>query len=107
MKALMRYPLTRKQERAMQAEMLRQLNDNMASDLEATFLWALHTEFGFGTERLRRFYDCVVECRESLLRHYEMEDDSQFILLHKLKEIGVDLKKWDEEQKQHVTIHVG
>lgn len=91
----------------MQAEMLRQLNSNMASDLEATFLWALHTEFGFGAERLRRFYDCVAESREALLRHYEMEEDSQFILLYKLKEIGVDLKKWDAEQKQHVTIHVG
>ena len=105
MKAICR--MTKKQERAMQAEMLRQLNSNMASDLEATFLWALHTEFGFGAERLRRFYDCVAESRESLLRHYEMEEDSQFILLYKLKEIGVDLKKWDAEQKQHVTIHVG
>lgn len=105
MKAICR--MTQKQERAMQAEMLRQLNSNMASDLEATFLWALHTEFGFGAERLRRFYDCVAESREALLRHYEMEEDSQFILLYKLKEIGVDLKKWDAEQKQHVTIHVG
>ncbi len=105
MKAICR--MTKKQERAMQAEMLRQLNSNMASDLEATFLWALHTEFGFGAERLRRFYDCVAESREALLRHYEMEEDSQFILLYKLKEIGVDLKKWDAEQKQHVTIHVG
>lgn len=106
MKALMRYPLTKKQERAMQAEILRQLNDNMASDLEATFLWALHEQFGFGAERLRRFYDCVAESRGALLRHYEMEDDSQFILLRKLEEIGVDLKQWDNEQKQHVTIHV-
>ena len=105
MKAICR--MTKKQERAMQAEMLRQLNSNMASDLEATFLWALHTEFGVGAERLRRFYDCVAESREALLRHYEMEEDSQFILLYKLKEIGVDLKKWDAEQKQHVTIHVG
>lgn len=105
MKAICR--MTKKQERAMQAEMLRQLNSNMASDLEATFLWGLHTEFGFGAERLRRFYDCVAESREALLRHYEMEEDSQFILLYKLKEIGVDLKKWDAEQKQHVTIHVG
>lgn len=105
MKAICR--MTKKQERAMQAEMLRQLNSNMASDLEATFLWALHTEFGFGAERLRRFYDCVAESREALLRHYEMEEDSQFILLYKLKKIGVDLKKWDAEQKQHVTIHVG
>lgn len=105
MKAICR--MTKKQERAMQAEMLRQLNSNMASDLEATFLWALHTEFGFGAERLRRFYDCVAESREALLRHYEMQNDAEFILLHKLKEIGVDLKKWDAEQKQHVTIHVG
>ncbi len=107
MKALMRYPLTKKQERAMQAEMLRQLNGDMASDLEATFLWALHEQFGFGAERLRRFYDSVAESRGALLRHYEMEDDSQFILLRKLMEIGVDLKQWDDEQKRHVTIHVG
>ena len=104
MKAICR--MTKKQERAMQAEMLRQLNSNMASDLEATFLWALHTEFGFGAERLRRFYDCVAESREALLRHYEMQNDAEFILLHKLRDIGVDVRAWSDAQPRHTVIHV-
>lgn len=110
MKALMRYKMSREEKRAFDAEIARQarqITDRFALELDATILWALHTEFGFGAERLRRFYDCVAESREALLRHYEMEEDSQFILLYKPKEIGVDLKKWDAEQKQHVTIHVG
>lgn len=109
-KALVRYPkqygLSRKQEKAMQAEVMRQLNENMSSDLEATFLWALHEEFGFGSERLRRFYNAVVNHRQQLVDHYEMSDDPEFILIRKLLEIGVDLKQWDKEQTQHLTVRV-
>lgn len=110
MKALMRYKMSREEKRAFDAEIARQaqeISDRFALEIDATILWALHDKFGFGPERLRRFYDRAYESRESLLRRYEMHDDAEFILLHKLKGIGVDLKRWNEEQKQRVTIHAG
>ena len=109
MKALMRYKMSREEKRAFDAEIARparQITDRFAFELDATILWALHTEFGFGAERLRRFYDCVAESREALLRHYEMQNDAEFILLHKLRDIGVDVRAWSDAQPRHTVIHV-
>lgn len=110
MNALRRYSMSKEEKRALQAEVsrqARQISDRFALELDATILWALHDEFGFGAERLRRFYDCVYNNREALLRRYDMHDDAEFILLHKLREIGVDVQKWSADQKQHVTFRVG
>ena len=109
MNALRRYSMSKEEKRALQAEVARQarqISDRFALEIDATILWALHEKLGFGPERLRRFYDCVYESRETLLQHYDMHDDAEFILLHKLREIGVDVQKWSAEQKQHVTMHV-
>ena len=109
MKALRHYSMSKEEKRALQAEVARQarqISDRFAIEIDATILWALHEKFGFGPERLRRFYDCVYESREMLLQRYDMHDDAEFILLHKLREIGVDVQKWSAEQKQHVTFRV-
>ena len=109
MKALRHYSMSKEEKRALQAEVsrqARQISDRFAIEIDATILWALHEKFGFGPERLRRFYDCVYESREMLLQRYDMHDDAEFILLHKLLEIGVDVQKWSAEQKQHVTFRV-
>lgn len=109
MNALRRYTMSKEEKRALQAEVARQsreISDRFALELDATILWALHEKFGFGAKRCRRFYDCVYEVRENLLKKYEMQDDCEFILIYKLKEYGIDLKKWSEEQKNHVVIHV-
>ena len=109
MKALRHYSMSKEEKRALQAEVsrqARQISDRFAIEIDATILWALHEKFGFGPERLRRFYDCVYENRETLLQRYDMHDDTEFILLHKLLEIGVDVQKWSAEQKQHVTFRV-
>lgn len=109
MNALRRYSMSKEEKRALQAEVsrqARQISDRFALELDATILWALHSEFGFGADRLRRFYDCVYQNREALLRRYDMHDDAEFILLHKLREIGVDVQKWSADQKQHVTFRV-
>ena len=109
MKALRHYSMSKEEKRALQAEVsrqARQISDRFAIEIDATIHWALHEKFGFGPERLRRFYDCVYESREMLLQRYDMHDDAEFILLHKLREIGVDVQKWSAEQKQHVTFRV-
>lgn len=111
-------PMTKRQQREFEAEALRQswryaeqftknFHDQFALEVDATILWALHSEFGFGADRLRRFYDCVYQNREALLERYDMHDDAEFILLHKLREIGADVRKWSEEQTEHVTFRVG
>ncbi|MBP3311989.1 MAG: hypothetical protein J6L72_07125 [Butyricicoccus sp.] len=110
MNALRRYSMSKEEKRALQAEVARQarqISDRFALELDATILWALHEKFGFGPERLRRFYDCVYNNRETLLQRYDMHDDAEFILLHKLREIGADVRKWSEEQTEHVTFRVG
>lgn len=109
MNALRRYTMSKEEKRALKAEVARQsreISDKFALEIDATILWSLHEKFGFGPERCKRFYDSVAESRENLLKKYEMQDDSEFILIYKLKEAGIDLRKWAEEQKKHVVIHV-
>lgn len=109
MNAIRRYNMSKEEKRALTHEVARQareISDKFALELDATILWALHKKFGFGAKRCKKFYDCVAELRESLLKKYEMQDDSEFILLYKLKERGIDVKKWSEEQKNHVVIRV-
>lgn len=107
MKALMQYQMSAAEKQAMKVEVARQareLSDRFSTEINATILWALHEEFGFGAERLRRYFDCVEKYRMELIEKYEMQDDAEFILLYKLREIGVDLKKWCDETKSRVVL---
>lgn len=48
---------------------------------------------------------CVAVHREELLKHYDMQDNAEFILLYKLRQIGVDVEKWTAEpQTQKVVL---
>lgn len=43
--------------------------------------------------------------RAELLKHYDMQDNAEFILLYKLRQIGVDVEKWTAEpQTQKVVL---
>ena len=43
--------------------------------------------------------------RAELLKHYDMQDNGEFILLYKLRQIGVDVEKWTAEpQTQKVVL---
>lgn len=109
MNAIRHYTMSKAEKKALHAEVSRQareISDKFALELDATILWTLHEGFGFGAERCKRFYNKVVECREDLLKRYDMEDDAEFILIHKLKEIGIDLREWEKELKNHITFHV-
>ena len=99
MKALQRYQMSKTEEAALKAEIARQVHE-----LDEKF-WALHEEFGFGADRLRRVWDCVAVHRAELLKHYDMQDNAEFILLYKLRQIGVDVEKWTAEpQTQKVVL---
>lgn len=114
MNALRQYKLSKEEKRAMQAEISRQareLTDKFALELDATLLWTIRKvseNHGkpWGAKMLREAYDTAVAAREELVKKYEMKDDELFILLYKLKEIGVDLEKWSKEMINHITLHI-
>ena len=69
--------------------------------LEATVLYVLHEEFGFGKDRLRRFYESFDQNMTTLRCFYELPDsDAAFICDLKLKDMGIDLDEWRKELKE-------
>jgi len=105
MKALQRYQMSKTEKAALKAEIARQvheLDEKFSAEICAMLLWALHEEFGFGADRLRRVWDCVAVHRAELLKHYDMQDNAEFILLYKLRQIGVDVEKWTAEPQTQV-----
>ena len=69
-------------------------------EIDAMVLWVLHEEFGFGTKRLRRFYDAFSSAMNELVDRYVMDDSDQpWLCRYKLKEAGIDLEEWRKEKK--------
>lgn len=101
MKARIPYQMTSQQKKAMNDEINRQIleHDEMfAVDNDATVLWTLHTCFGFGKKRLRRFWEACLKEHARLREYYQMEpDDDGWLYRYKLKQIGVDVQAWYDE----------
>lgn len=96
--------LTKTEQKAMEMEISRQVAEfdrqNMLA-IDAVVLWELHEEFGFGVDRLRRFYQGFNRRFHELIDHYEMgSEDGPYICIEKLKDIGVDLEAWDKENEE-------
>lgn len=72
-------------------------------DYEALVLWAIHVHMGKGKVALKNFYATYDKIHQDLLDHYSMQtdDDNIWLVHHKLKEIGVDVKEWHEEMKKN------
>lgn len=94
--------LTAKERKAMNMEIQRQLTEYTKKhrlELDAMILWVLHAQLGLGPTRLRRFYDRFEKELDALLKRYEMgEDDQLWLCTYMLKQIGVDIEKWDRER---------
>lgn len=68
------------------------------TEIDAIILWALHREFGFGKERLKRAYKVISEEFASLRRRYELDDDMAiWLCTEKVKELGIDLEEMKDE----------
>lgn len=95
--------LTAAERKAMNIEIQRQLAEyerNRTTEIDSMILWVLHSQFGFGLERLKRFYDCFAVSIDQLVKRYEMEDEDQvWLCTHMLKEYGVDIEKWHNERR--------
>lgn len=97
---------TATEKKAMNMEIQKQLaelNRKHEREIDSMILWVLHSQFGFGPERLKRFYNTFAASIEKLLGQYEMDDSDQiWLCTHLLKEYGVDLDKWREERRDRI-----
>lgn len=93
--------LTAAEKKAMDIEIDKQiaaLDRQHELDIEATILWVLMDQFGFGEKRLRRFYESFNPALKQLIDYYQMaETDEAWLCTQKLKEKGIDLDIWRKE----------
>ena len=72
---------------------------------DLTMLWTLHTDFGFGAVRLKRFYADFCKNYRYMRDRYYCEGDEElfgsrtdaYVIKERLKEIGFD---YDKEVKE-------
>ena len=93
--------LTAAEKKAMDLEIQRELAEydrKHIAEIDATILWVLHEQFGFGAQRLRTYYDAFHDRIKELVSRYEMEDqDDIWLCTQMLKRIGVDIEAWHKE----------
>ena len=91
--------LTAAERKAMKIEFgkyFAKLIDECTGNIDATVLWVLHEEFGFGEKRLRRFRDIFLPALKDLTEHYDMGDlDRAWLCKQKLLDDGIDIGSWE------------
>lgn len=78
--------LTAAEKKAMDLEIQRELAEydrKHIAEIDATILWVLHEQFGFGAQRLRTYYDAFHDRIKELVSRYEMEDQA---VCHRVRE---------------------
>lgn len=85
------------QRRALKQEVAKEFNkllERYNRDASMQILWVLHSEFGFGQQRLQKFADKLAEMQIKMEYTYELpEDDTPWLCEQKLIESGIDVKK--------------
>lgn len=93
--------LTPKEQKAMDEHINRQIIERhreFTDDVDYMIMHILHTEFGFGLTRLRRFYDTFNAENDALVKHYEMADAGTYIARKEMNDIGCDIEQWNRER---------
>lgn len=76
--------------------------DQISMDIDAACLWALHQAFGFGYDRLKRFYIAVGIEHSKLAKHYET--DGTYPERHLLEtELRINLNDWSKELYEKIN----
>ena len=86
----------------MAREAIDEMNMQNEEEVDAMILYILHTEFGFGEKRLRRFFDSFYTGLRELGERYAMTEYDERIWLCKRKlreDCGIDISKWEKEKK--------
>ena len=93
--------LSAAEKKAMDIEIRRQLAEytkKHEQEVSAIILWELHTQLGFGHDRLKKFYDNFRPALDDLIKRYEMDDeDEAWLCTQKLKDYGFDILKIEED----------
>lgn len=91
------------QKQAFDNELERQIRawkDNNLTDYELAVLWTLHDTFGFGKDRLKKFFDAYEKMPQKFLDEYDGIGTVDFIAHDKLKKIGVNIFEWRKEYEK-------
>ena len=96
--------LSKAERTALDIEVRKAIAENQTiyhQDMDAAILYFLHTRYGFGVKRLRDFWDKFNELHGQILRDYQvLNEDAAWVCRDKLKQIGVDVKQWYEEDER-------
>ena len=90
--------------KAMNIEINRQLverDKQYQEDIDAMVLYALMVHKGWKKKRLRKFWDDFIKTHKELREYYQMDapGENEWLAHRMLKEIGVDVHQWYEEEK--------
>ena len=78
-------------------------------ELDSVVLYVLHTEFGFGKQRLEKFYDMLFEKREAMKAEFGETDDAtigEYAMRWVLKEQGIDVEEMFSRHKSRFIAKV-
>ena len=97
--------LTAAEKKAIDIEINRQLIEKdrqFTEDIDAMVLYTLMAHYGWKKKRLKRFWDAFIEEHKALREYYQMDapGENAWLANRMLKEIGVDVHKWYEEEKE-------
>lgn len=106
--------LSNAEQKALNMEVDKQLAERTRQNemsIDAIILWQMHEQLGFGVKRLKRFYFNFIPHYKALADFYEMRGDDKldessdmydldWLHIHKLQEIGVDLEEWQREAEK-------
>lgn len=67
----------------------------LALDVDTCVLWTLHNKYGWGKQRLKKFYLDLFEEHLNMRKYYDIDD--MYPERIKLKEKGVDVEAWYNE----------
>lgn len=97
----MRVKLSNAEEKALDAEIKRQLAEydkKNTAEIDAIALYILYSEFGFRKKRLDRYLKSFNRAIKELRDRYEMNpEDDVWLCTRKMKELGYDLEKINRE----------
>lgn len=94
--------LNKNERKAMNDEITRQLfeiESKYIKDNDASILLTLHSCFGFGKKRLRRFWEFYFKEQARIREFYQLDDHEGNLCRFKLKQIGIDIDEWHTEMK--------
>ena len=71
---------------------VKEIAERLTTAIDAASMWVLHQEFGFGKDRLERYFHAFNRLYQELVDFYELGADTPYVCIQRLKEIGVDVE---------------